>query len=50
MSILMVVLIVLVVLALGGGVVGQSRYGWAGYSPAGLILVILLIVLLFRSI
>ena len=42
---LMIILIVFFVLALGGGVWGHSRYGAAGWSPAGLIL--LVAVLLF---
>jgi hypothetical protein len=41
---LMTVLIVLLVLALGGGGFGYSRYGFAGMSPAGLILIVLLIM------
>jgi hypothetical protein len=41
---LMIVLIVLLVLALGGGGLGYSRYGYAGWSPAGLILLVFLIM------
>ncbi len=41
---LMIILIVLLVLALGGGGFGHSRYGFAGWSPAFLILVVLLIM------
>jgi hypothetical protein len=36
---LMIILIVFLVLAIGGGGWGHSRYGYAGWSPAGLILV-----------
>jgi hypothetical protein len=38
--------IVLLIAALGGGGWGYSRYGWAGFSPAGLILVIFLVLIL----
>lgn len=41
---LMTLLLVLVVLALVGGGLGHSRFGYAGWSPAG-ILVIILVVL-----
>lgn len=41
---LTILLIVLLVLALGGGGWGHSRFGAAGWSPAGIILVILLIL------
>jgi hypothetical protein len=40
---LMLIPIVALVLALGGGGWGHSRYGYVSWSPAGLILVILLI-------
>lgn len=39
---LLILLIVLLVLALGGGRWGHSRYGYAGWSPAGLLLLVLL--------
>jgi hypothetical protein len=41
---LLMLLIVFLVLALAGGGWGHSRYGYAGWSPAG-ILVLLLVVL-----
>lgn len=41
---LMIILIVLLVLALGGGGLGYSRFGYAGMSPAGLILLVLLVM------
>jgi hypothetical protein len=41
---LMILLIVLLVLAIGGGTWGYSRYGAAGWSPAGLVVVILLLL------
>ncbi|HEY0138029.1 MAG TPA: hypothetical protein VGB85_28280 [Nannocystis sp.] len=41
---LTIILIVLLVLALGGGGVGHSRYGFAGWSPAFLILLVLLVL------
>jgi len=40
---LMMILLVLLVFALIGGGVGHSRYGYAGWSPAGILLVILLL-------
>jgi len=41
---LTILLIVLVVLALGGGGWGYSRYGAVGFSPLGIVLVILAIM------
>lgn len=41
---LMIVLLVLLVLALGGGGFGHARFGYAGWSPALLILVVLLVM------
>lgn len=38
-------LIVLVIALIGGGL-GHSRFGYAGWSPAGLLVVILLVMLL----
>jgi hypothetical protein len=38
---LMIILVVLFVIALGGGGWGHSRYGYAGWSPAGIILLVL---------
>jgi hypothetical protein len=35
-------LIILVVAALAGGGVGHRRFGYAGWSPAGILIVILL--------
>jgi hypothetical protein len=46
---LMTILLVLLVLALLGGAFGQSRWGYAGWSPAGILVVILLIWLLFGN-
>ena len=37
---LFVILIVLLVLAIGGGAWGYGRWGYAGMSPAGLLLLI----------
>ncbi len=37
-------LIVLLVLALTGGGIGYARYGAAGMSPAGVILVVLVVL------
>ncbi len=41
---LTIILIVLLVLALGGGGFGHSRYGAVGWSPAFLIILVLLIL------
>jgi len=41
---LLIILIVVFVLALGGGSWGHSRYGYAGWSPAGLILLVLAVL------
>jgi hypothetical protein len=45
---LLILFIVLLVLALGGGGWGYSRYGYVGFSPAGL-LVLLLVVFWFTG-
>jgi hypothetical protein len=45
---LMIILVVLFVLALGGAGWGHSRYGYAGWSPAGLLL-LLFVVLWFTG-
>jgi Protein of unknown function (DUF3309) len=45
---LLVFLIVLLVMALGGGGWGHSRYGYVGWSPAGVI-VLILVVLFFTG-
>jgi len=39
---LLIILFVLLAVALAGGGWGHSRYGYTGWSPAGLILVVLL--------
>jgi hypothetical protein len=41
---IMVLFIVLLVVALGGGSWGYSRYGYAGMSPVALLLVVGLIL------
>lgn len=41
---LTILLIVLLVLAIGGGGWGYSRFGAAGWSPAGLLVVVLLVL------
>lgn len=41
---LMIVLVVLLILALGGGGFFYDRAGLAGFSPVGLILVILVVL------
>jgi hypothetical protein len=45
---LFIFLVVLLVVALGGGGWGHSRYGYVGWSPAGLI-VLALVVLWFSG-
>jgi hypothetical protein len=47
-AMLLIILIVLLVLALGGGGWAHSRYGYAGWSPAGLLL-LLVVVLWFTG-
>lgn len=43
---LLTILLVLVVLSLLGGGVGHSRYGYAGWSPAGLLILVVIVLLL----
>jgi hypothetical protein len=43
---LTIILVVLLVLALGGGGWGHSRYGIASWSPLGLIALVLVVLLL----
>ena len=43
---MLIILIVLLVLALGGGFWGQSRYGFAGWSPLGIVVVLLVVLYL----
>ena len=43
---MLTILFILLVLALVGGGVGHSRYGYAGWSPAGIIIVVLLVLFL----
>ena len=38
------ILLIVLILALLGGGVGHSRYGYAGWSPAGIIVLILLVM------
>jgi len=45
---LILVLIVVLLLAIGGGRWGHSRYGYVGWSPAGLI-VLAIVVLWFTG-
>ncbi|MBK6684221.1 MAG: DUF3309 family protein [Deltaproteobacteria bacterium] len=42
----MTLLIILLVFALIGGGVGHSRFGFAGWSPAGAILLVVLVLFL----
>lgn len=41
---LTILLILVLVLALGGGGWGYSRYGYVGMTPAGLILLVLIVL------
>jgi len=41
---LLIFLVVLLFVALGGGGWGYSRYGYVGMSPAGLILLLLVLL------
>ena len=43
---LTIILIILLVAALAGGGWGHSRFGYAGWSPAGILIVILLVLFL----
>jgi len=40
---LMTLLLILLVFAVVGGGLGQGRFGYAGWSPAGILLVVLLV-------
>jgi hypothetical protein len=41
---LLILLVVILFLSLGGGSWGHSRYGYASWSPAGVILLVLLLM------
>jgi len=41
---LLILCVVLLIVALGGGAFGHSRYGFAGWSPAGIILLVLVVL------
>ncbi len=41
---LLIVLVVVLLFALGGGGWGHTRYGYASWSPAGLILLVLVVL------
>jgi len=43
---MLTILIILLLLALLGGGLGYSRYGWGGMSPAGLVILILVLMAL----
>ena len=43
---LLTILVILLLLSLLGGGWGHSRYGYAGWSPLGLIILIIVILLL----
>jgi hypothetical protein len=41
---MLIILVVLLFLALAGGGWGHSRYGYVGWSPAGLIVLVLVVM------
>lgn len=43
---LITILLVFLVLSLVGGGVGHSRYGYAGWSPAGILILIVAVLFL----
>lgn len=43
---MLTLLLILLLVALVGGGLGHSRYGYAGWSPAGLLLVVVLVLFL----
>jgi hypothetical protein len=45
-TIMLTILIIVLLIALLGGGLGYSRFGYAGWSPAAIILVVLLVMLL----
>jgi hypothetical protein len=42
--VVLILLIVLLALSIGGGGWGHTRYGYAGWSPAGIILIVLAVL------
>ena len=43
---MLTILMILLVIALIGGGIGHSRYGYAGWSPAGILLLVVLVLFL----
>ena len=43
---LITILLVVLLISLVGGGMGHSRYGYAGWSPAGLILLVVVVLFL----
>lgn len=43
---MLTILFILLIVALIGGGFGHSRFGYAGWSPAGLLIVVLLVLFL----
>ena len=41
---MLILLIVLLILAGGGGFWGHSRYGYAGWSPLGIVILLLIVL------
>ncbi len=47
---LLIILIILILATFGGGTWGHPRYGYASWSPLGVVLVVLVILLLLGHI
>jgi hypothetical protein len=45
-SLMLTILFIVLILALIGGGLGHSRYGYAGWSPAGVLLLVVLVLFL----
>lgn len=43
---MLTILVILLLVALLGGGLGHSRFGYAGWSPAGVILLVVVVMLL----
>jgi Protein of unknown function (DUF3309) len=43
---MLTILLIVLLIALVGGGLGHSRYGYAGWSPAGVLLAVVLVLLI----
>ena len=43
---MMTLIVILLVVALLGGGIGHSRFGYAGWSPAGILVLVLVVLVL----